>query len=239
LLLRNISFVTSYLAANGRGRSPYCTRDLKTPTSSEICPQSTVCIRLIMILVMPYSSCTPDLRFPIFRLWKLYSFGKTNELNSYNALRCHHVGSCCWCRWSSSCCWPAARRSSVDDVKHEYESSSVNSENYYFNLNIWFYILFFYEFIFLSKCFNLNSENWYLNLKYVIWIHKLLFAFQKFIFELLRWYMDLKTDILIQPRNTVALANFVACCQYQRTICPPWSTSRLMDSLVPNKPKRH
>jgi hypothetical protein len=38
----------------------------------------------------------------------------------------------------------------------------------------------------------------------------------------------------MQITNTVALAKFVACCQYQRTICPPWSTFRLMDSLVPN-----
>ncbi len=40
---------------------------------------------------------------------------------------------------------------------------------------------------------------------------------------------------LMQTTNTVALAKFVACCQYQRTICPPWSTSRLMDFLVPNE----
>jgi hypothetical protein len=26
---------------------------------------------------------------------------------------------------------------------------------------------------------------------------------------------------LMQTTNTVALAKFVACCQYQRTICPP------------------
>jgi hypothetical protein len=39
---------------------------------------------------------------------------------------------------------------------------------------------------------------------------------------------------LMQTTNTVALAKFVACCHYQRTICPPWSTFRLMDSLVPN-----
>jgi hypothetical protein len=32
----------------------------------------------------------------------------------------------------------------------------------------------------------------------------------------------------------VALAKFVACYQYQRTICPPWCTFGLMDSLVPN-----
>jgi hypothetical protein len=45
------------------------------------------------------------------------------------------------------------------------------------------------------------------------------------------------TSILVefmQTTNTVALAKFVACCQYKRTICPPWSTFRLMDSLVPN-----
>jgi hypothetical protein len=36
----------------------------------------------------------------------------------------------------------------------------------------------------------------------------------------------------MQTTNTVILAKFVACCQ--RTICPPWSTFRLMDSLVPN-----
>jgi hypothetical protein len=42
---------------------------------------------------------------------------------------------------------------------------------------------------------------------------------------------------LMQTINTVALAKFVACCQYHRTICPPWSTFRLMDSLVPNKHK--
>jgi hypothetical protein len=39
---------------------------------------------------------------------------------------------------------------------------------------------------------------------------------------------------LMQTTNTVALAKFVACCQYQRTICSPFSTFRLMDSLVPN-----
>jgi len=38
----------------------------------------------------------------------------------------------------------------------------------------------------------------------------------------------------MQTMNMVALAKFVTCCQYQRTICPPWSTFRLMDSLVPN-----
>ncbi len=42
---------------------------------------------------------------------------------------------------------------------------------------------------------------------------------------------------LMQTTNTVALAKFVACCQYQRTICPPWSTFHLMDSLVPNERK--
>jgi len=39
---------------------------------------------------------------------------------------------------------------------------------------------------------------------------------------------------LMQSTNTVALAKFVACCQYQRTIYPPWSTFPLMDSLIPN-----
>jgi hypothetical protein len=39
---------------------------------------------------------------------------------------------------------------------------------------------------------------------------------------------------LMQTMNIVALAKFVACCQYQRTICPSWFTFRLMDSLVPN-----
>jgi hypothetical protein len=38
----------------------------------------------------------------------------------------------------------------------------------------------------------------------------------------------------MQITNTIALAKFVACCQYQKTICPPWSTFPLMDSLVPN-----
>jgi hypothetical protein len=37
---------------------------------------------------------------------------------------------------------------------------------------------------------------------------------------------------LMETTNTVALAKFVACCQYQRTICP--STFHLMDFLVPN-----
>jgi hypothetical protein len=41
-------------------------------------------------------------------------------------------------------------------------------------------------------------------------------------------------DELMQTTYMVALAKFVACCQYQRIICPPWSTFRLMDSLVPN-----
>jgi hypothetical protein len=40
---------------------------------------------------------------------------------------------------------------------------------------------------------------------------------------------------LMQPTNMVALAKFVACCLYQKIICLPWSTFRLMDSLVPNK----
>ncbi len=38
----------------------------------------------------------------------------------------------------------------------------------------------------------------------------------------------------MQTMNTVALAKFVACYQYQRTIYLPWSTFHLMDSLVPN-----
>ncbi len=42
---------------------------------------------------------------------------------------------------------------------------------------------------------------------------------------------------LMQIMNTVAMAKFVACCQYQKTICPPWSTFHLMDFLVPNKHK--
>ncbi len=42
---------------------------------------------------------------------------------------------------------------------------------------------------------------------------------------------------LMQSTNRVTLAKFVACCQYQRTIFPPWSTFRLMDSLVPNRRK--
>ncbi len=39
---------------------------------------------------------------------------------------------------------------------------------------------------------------------------------------------------LMQTTNTVALAKFVTCCLYQKIIYPPWSTFRLMDSLVPN-----
>jgi hypothetical protein len=39
---------------------------------------------------------------------------------------------------------------------------------------------------------------------------------------------------LLQTTNSVALAKFVTCCLYQRIICPPRSTFRLMDSLVPN-----
>ncbi len=38
----------------------------------------------------------------------------------------------------------------------------------------------------------------------------------------------------MQTTNTVALAKFVTCCLYHRIICPPWSTFRLMDSLVLN-----
>ncbi len=39
---------------------------------------------------------------------------------------------------------------------------------------------------------------------------------------------------LMQTMNTITVLKFVACCQYQKTICPPWSTFRPMDSLVPN-----
>jgi hypothetical protein len=39
---------------------------------------------------------------------------------------------------------------------------------------------------------------------------------------------------LMQPTNMVALIKFVASYQYQKTICPPWSTFHLMDFLVPN-----
>jgi len=39
---------------------------------------------------------------------------------------------------------------------------------------------------------------------------------------------------LMQTTNMFALAKFVACYQYQRTICSPWTTFCLMDSLVPN-----
>jgi hypothetical protein len=39
---------------------------------------------------------------------------------------------------------------------------------------------------------------------------------------------------LMQTTNTVTLAKFLACYQYPRTICPPWSIFRLMDSMVPN-----
>jgi hypothetical protein len=39
----------------------------------------------------------------------------------------------------------------------------------------------------------------------------------------------------MQTTNMVALAKFVACCQYQRTICPSWATFRLMDFPVPNR----
>jgi hypothetical protein len=35
---------------------------------------------------------------------------------------------------------------------------------------------------------------------------------------------------LMQTTNTVTLGKFVACCQYQKIIYPPWSTFRLMDS---------
>jgi hypothetical protein len=42
---------------------------------------------------------------------------------------------------------------------------------------------------------------------------------------------------LMQTTNMVALAKFVACCQYERTICPPWSAFCLMDFLVPNRCK--
>jgi hypothetical protein len=39
---------------------------------------------------------------------------------------------------------------------------------------------------------------------------------------------------LMQTTNMVTLAKFVACYQYQKIICSPWSTFRLMDFLVPN-----
>jgi len=39
---------------------------------------------------------------------------------------------------------------------------------------------------------------------------------------------------LMQTTNTVALAKFVACCQYQKTIYLPWFLFCLMGSLVPN-----
>jgi hypothetical protein len=38
----------------------------------------------------------------------------------------------------------------------------------------------------------------------------------------------------MQITNTIALTKFMACYQYQRTICLPWSTFHLMDSLIPN-----
>jgi hypothetical protein len=41
----------------------------------------------------------------------------------------------------------------------------------------------------------------------------------------------------MQTTNTIALAKFVTCCQYHRTIYPPWSTFCLVDSLVPNECK--
>jgi hypothetical protein len=42
---------------------------------------------------------------------------------------------------------------------------------------------------------------------------------------------------LMQTTNMVTLVKFVACRQYPRTICPPWSTFCLMDSLIPNEHK--
>jgi hypothetical protein len=41
---------------------------------------------------------------------------------------------------------------------------------------------------------------------------------------------------LMQTTNTLAkfVAKFAACYQYQRTICPPWFTFHLMDSLIQN-----
>jgi hypothetical protein len=39
---------------------------------------------------------------------------------------------------------------------------------------------------------------------------------------------------LMQITKKVTLAKFMACYQYQRIICPPRSTFRLMDFLVPN-----
>jgi hypothetical protein len=47
-------------------------------------------------------------------------------------------------------------------------------------------------------------------------------------------YLDV---FLLLTTNTVALAKFVACCQYQRTICPSWFAFHLMNSLVPNECK--
>jgi len=41
----------------------------------------------------------------------------------------------------------------------------------------------------------------------------------------------------MQTTNTVTLTKFVAYYQYQRIICPPWSTFCLMDSLVLNRRK--
>jgi hypothetical protein len=42
---------------------------------------------------------------------------------------------------------------------------------------------------------------------------------------------------LMQTTNMVALAKFMACCQYEETICPPRSIFRLMDFLVLNERK--
>jgi hypothetical protein len=42
---------------------------------------------------------------------------------------------------------------------------------------------------------------------------------------------------LVQTTNMVALAKFMACCQYEKTICPPQSIFHLMDFLVLNERK--
>jgi hypothetical protein len=42
---------------------------------------------------------------------------------------------------------------------------------------------------------------------------------------------------LMQTTNMVALAKFMACCQYEKTICPPRSIFCLMDFLVLNERK--
>jgi len=42
---------------------------------------------------------------------------------------------------------------------------------------------------------------------------------------------------LMQTTNTIILTKFIACCEYQKTVCSPQSTFSLMDSLVPNEHK--